>query len=75
MKSEEFATALHSLQIYQELARIMEINDLFDIINLENNDSEIIAMSMVVKDSNSGELTAYTVNCYGGLDSYNIENK
>ena len=53
----------------------MEINDLFDIINLENNDSEIIAMSMVVKDSNSGELTTYIVNCYGGLDSYNIENK
>lgn len=53
----------------------MEINDLYDIINLENNDSEIIAMSMVVKDSNSGELTTYIVNCYGGLDSYNIENK
>lgn len=53
----------------------MEVSDLFDIINLENNDSEIIALSMVVKDSNSGELTAYIVNCYGGLDSYNIENK
>jgi len=53
----------------------MEINDLFNIINLENNDSEIVAMSMVVKDSNSGELTTYFVNSYGGLDSYNIENK
>ena len=53
----------------------MEINDLFDIIERENNDSEIITMSMVVKDSNSGELTAYIVNNYGGLDSYKIENK
>lgn len=53
----------------------MEINDLFAIIDLENNNSEIIAMSMVVKDSNSGELTAYIVDNYGGLDSYKIENK
>lgn len=50
----------------------MEIDDLYTIIDLENNDSEIIAMSMVVRDSNSGELTAYTVNHYGGLDSYEI---
>ncbi|MCR5036097.1 MAG: hypothetical protein K6A73_02100, partial [Bacteroidales bacterium] len=55
-----------------QVGQIMDINDLFNIINLENNDSEIIAMSMVVKDSNSGELTTYFVNCYGGLDSYNI---
>lgn len=53
----------------------MEINDLFDIINRENNDSEIIAMSMVIKDSNSGELTTYIVNCNGGLDSYDIYDK
>ena len=51
----------------------MVINDLYKIIELENNDSEIIAMSMVVRDSNSGELTAYTVNHYGGLESYKIE--
>lgn len=50
----------------------MEIDDLYTIIDLENHDSEIIAMSMVVKDSNSGQLTAYTVNSYGGLDSYSI---
>ena len=49
----------------------MEIDDLYKIINLENHDSEIVAMSMVVKDSNSGQLTAYTVS-YGGLESYNI---
>lgn len=53
----------------------MVINDLYRIIDLENADSEIIAMSMVVKDSNSGELTAYIVDGYGGLDSYKIENK
>ena len=53
----------------------MDTNDLFDIISRENNDSEIIAMSMVVKDSKSGELTTYTVNNYGGFDSYKIENK
>lgn len=53
----------------------MVINDLYRIIKLENDDSEIIAMSMVVKDSNSGELTAYIADSYGGLDSYKIENK
>ena len=50
----------------------MEIDDLYKIIDLENHDSDIVAMSMVVKDSNSGQLTAYIVNSYGGLDSYNI---
>ena len=53
----------------------MEINGLYRIIKNENDDSEIIAMSMVVKDSNSGELTAYIVDAYGGLDSYKIENR
>ena len=51
----------------------MEIQDLYDIINKENNDSEIVAMSLVVKDSLSEELTAYTTNEYGGFDSYRIE--
>ena len=51
----------------------MVINDLYKIIELENDDSEIIAMSMVVKDSNSGELTAHIVNDYGSLGSYHIE--
>lgn len=50
----------------------MEIDDLYKIIDLENQDSEIIAMCMVVKDSNSGELTSYSVNEYGGIDSYEI---
>ena len=51
----------------------MVINDLYKIIEYENDDSEIIAMSMIVRDSNSGELTAHTLNNYGGLESYKIE--
>lgn len=51
----------------------MVINDLYKIIERENDDSEIIAMSMVVRDSNSGELTAHTVSNYGSLESYNVE--
>lgn len=50
----------------------MEIDDLFKIIDLENHDSEIVAMCMVVKDNNSGELRSYSVNEYGGIDSYEI---
>ena len=50
----------------------MKIDELYKIIDLENNDSEIIAMSMVVKDSNSGELTSYSVNVYGELDCSDI---
>lgn len=53
----------------------MVINDLYRIINDENDDSEILAMSMVVKDSNSGELRSYIVDSYGSLDSYTIDNK
>lgn len=51
----------------------MVINDLYKIIELENDDSEIIAMSMVVKDNNSGELTTHIVNSCGGLDRYHVE--
>lgn len=43
----------------------MEINDLYKIIEYENYDSEIIALSIVVRDSNSGELTSYFVDEYG----------
>ena len=50
----------------------MKIDDLYKIINLENHDSEIVAMRMVVKDGNSGQLTKYTVNSYGGINRYNI---
>ena len=51
----------------------MKIEDLYTITDLENSDSEIVAMSMTVKDSNSGNLTTYFVNANGDLDSYNIE--
>ena len=50
----------------------MELSELYKIIEQENRDSEIIAMSLVVKDSNNGQLTNYFVNQYGGLDCYNI---
>lgn len=53
----------------------MKIDELYKIIDLENNDSEIIAMSMVVKDSNSGELTSYFVNEHGVLDWSVISTK
>jgi len=51
----------------------MEVEGLYKILELENRDSEIVAMSITVKDSNSGNLTTYYVNNFGGLDSYNIE--
>ena len=51
----------------------MQIEDLYTILDLENSDSEIVTMSMTVKDSSSGNLTTYFVNVHGGLDSYNIE--
>lgn len=45
----------------------MEINDLYKIIEKENGNSEIIAMSIVVRDLKSGELTSYFVDEYDGL--------
>ena len=47
----------------------MKIDELYTILAKENTDSEIVAMSIVVKDSNSGELTNYFVDSYDGLDS------
>lgn len=43
----------------------MDIQELYDIIYNENDDSQIVAMSIVVKDSNSGELTVYSLGEYG----------
>lgn len=43
----------------------MDIQELYNIIYNENDDSEIVAMSIVVKDSNSGELTVYSLGQYG----------
>lgn len=49
----------------------MEVQDLYKIIEFENNDSEIVAMNIVVKDNNSNQLTVYYTNEYGGLEKYN----
>lgn len=50
----------------------MIIEDLQDIIDKENYDSQIIAMTIVVKDSNSQELTVYNLDKYG-IDSFKVE--
>lgn len=51
----------------------MDIQELYNIINNENDDSEIVAMSIVVKDSNSGELTVYLLGQYDGIEKYKID--
>ena len=45
----------------------MTVNDLYRIINKENDDSEIIALSVVVRDSLSNELNIYHIDECGGL--------
>ena len=47
--------------------KIMIVNDLYDLIYKENDDSEIIALSIVVRDINSNELKIYHLDTYGGL--------
>lgn len=49
----------------------MTVNDLYKIIEKENYDSEIIALTVVVRDSLSNELTVYSLEGYGGLTSFN----
>ena len=55
----------------QTLEKNMEVQDLYKIIEFENNNSEIVAMNIVVKDNNSNQLTVYHTNEYGGLEKYN----
>ena len=45
----------------------MTVENLYEIINRENDDSEIIALAIVVRDSLSKELTTYHLNDSGGL--------
>lgn len=45
----------------------MTVEDLYEIIYKENDDSEIIALSVVVRDSNSNELKIYHLDSCGGL--------
>jgi hypothetical protein len=37
----------------------------------QNENSQLISVSIVVKDSNSGEIRAYNSNEYGGISEYN----
>lgn len=45
----------------------MTVEDLYKIIYKENDDSEIIALSVVVRDSLSNELNIYHLDGCGGL--------
>ena len=49
----------------------MKVQDLYKIINFENDNSEIIAMNIVVKDNNSNQLIVYHTDEYGGIGRYN----
>lgn len=51
----------------------MIVDDLYNITEKENGDSEIVAMTIVVKDSMSHELTCYSLNDCQGMDVFNIE--
>lgn len=50
----------------------MEFNDLVNICyNEMDENSKLISASVVVKDSNSGEIRVYNSNEYGGISEYN----
>lgn len=51
----------------------MLVEDLYDIIHAHNDQSEIVAMSIVVKDEKSGELVSYHLGNYGGMLTEKIE--
>ena len=51
----------------------MLIEDLYDIIHANNDQNEIVAMSIVVKDNDSGELISYHLGMYGGIVTNKIE--
>ena len=47
-------------------------DELVDICYKEQDEgSELISVSVVVKDSNSGEIRVYNSNEYGGISEYN----
>ena len=49
----------------------MTLNEIADICYKEiDEDSQLISMSIVVKDKNSGEVRVYNSNQYGGFDEY-----
>ena len=48
-------------------------DDIADICYKENQESELISVSIIVKDRNSGEIHIYNSNEYGGISEY-VEN-
>lgn len=49
----------------------MTLNQLFDIWQKESTEgSQLISISIIVKDGNSGEVRIYNSNKYGGIDEY-----
>ena len=50
----------------------MTFDELVDICYKEQDEnSQLISVSLVVKDSNSGEIRVYNSNEYGGVSEYN----
>lgn len=50
----------------------MTFNELADICYQEQDEnSQLISASIVVKDGNSGEIRVYNSNEYGGITKYN----
>lgn len=49
----------------------MTFNEITNICYKEaDEDSQLISASIIVKDSNSGEIRVYNSNQYGGIDEY-----
>lgn len=48
-------------------------DDIADICYKESQESELISVSIVVKDHNSGEIRIYNSNEYNGISEY-VEN-
>ncbi len=52
----------------------MEINELYNIIYKEEG-SEIVAATIVVRDQNQKDVRVYSMNEYGGMSDWNIDEQ
>lgn len=50
----------------------MDINGLYDLIQKESG-SEIVAAAIVVRDQNQKDIRVYSLNEYGGMSDWNID--
>lgn len=50
----------------------MDINELYDLIQKESG-SEIVAATIVVRDKNQEDVRVYSMNEYGGMSDWNID--